>query len=540
MTPVEHLDLATVIKVSEALSGEIVLEKLIDTLMRTAIEHAGAGRGLLILPQGDEFRVEAEVTTSGVDVIVDLRHAGVTAADLPESMFRYVLRTKETVLLQDAMAENRFTADDYIRKNRPRSVICLPILKQTRLLGLLYLENKLTPHAFTPARMAVLKLLASEAAISIENAHLYRDLKEREAKIRRLVDANIIGIFIWDFEGRILEANDSFLSMVGYGREDLVSRRVRWTDLTPPEWIEHDEQKFVPKLKETGRVQPYEKEFFRRDGSRVPVLIGAATFEEETYQGVAFVLDLSEPKRVGDALREAQMELAHANRLATMGQLAASIAHEVNQPIGAARNNAHAALRFMAEDPPDLKEVVEALECVVKDTYRAGDILARIRDQIKKVPPRKERVDLNVAIIEVIALVGGELSKNRVSVQTQLAEVLPPAHGDRVQLQQVVLNLILNAIEAMVDVDEEARELIVSTESSLAEGLVVTVGDSGPGVAVEDRERIFESFFTTKSGGVGIGLSICRSIIDAHGGRLWADARRPQGAIFRFTLATGT
>jgi C4-dicarboxylate-specific signal transduction histidine kinase len=315
---------------------------------------------------------------------------------------------------------------------------------------------------------------------------------------------------------------------------------VRWTDLTPPEWLEHDEQQFVPKLKAIGRVQPYEKEFFRRDGSRVPVLVGAATFEEETYRGVAFVLDLTERKRAGDALREVQMELAHANRLATMGQLSASIAHEVNQPIGAARNNAHAALRFMAEDPPDLTEAVEALECVVKDTYRAGDILARIRDQVKKVPPRKERVDLNDAIIEVIALVEGELSKNRVSVQTQLAKALPPAYGDRVQLQQVMLNLILNAIEAMVDVDEEARELIVRTESSRVEGLVVTVGDSGPGVAVEDRERIFESFFTTKSGGVGIGLSICRSIIDAHGGRLWADARRPQGAIFRFTLATGT
>jgi hypothetical protein len=177
---------------------------------------------------------------------------------------------------------------------------------------------------------------------------------------------------------------------------------------------------------------------------------------------------------------------------------------------------------------------------VVKDTYRAGDILARIRDQVKKVSPRKEQVDLNAAIIEVIALVSGELSKNCVSLQTELAEALPPAYGDRVQLQQVVLNLILNAIEAMVDVDEEARELKISSESSPEEGLVVAVADSGPGVAMEDRERIFESFFTTKSGGVGIGLSICRSIIDAHGGRLWADARGPQGAIFRFTLAPGT
>ena len=168
---------------------------------------------------------------------VELRQASVTAADLPESVFRYVLRTKESVLLHDASGQSPFSDDDYIREHQARSVLCLPILKQTRLLGMLYLENNLTLRAFTPARMAILKLLASEAAISIENARLYRDLAEREARIRRLVDANIVGIFIWDLQGRILEANDAFLRMVGYDREDLLARRVRWTDLTPPEWL---------------------------------------------------------------------------------------------------------------------------------------------------------------------------------------------------------------------------------------------------------------------------------------------------------------
>jgi PAS domain S-box-containing protein len=536
LTPVQHLDLATVIKVSEAVSGEIVLEKLIDTLMRTAIEHAGAERGLLILPRDDGYRIEAEVTTGSDQVRVDLRQASVTAADLPESIFRYVLRTKETVLLHDASAENPFSTDDYLRERQARSVLCLPISKQTRLLGMLYLENSLTFRAFTPARVAVLKLLASQAAISIENARLYRDLAEREARIRRLVDANIIGIFIWDFEGRILEANDAFLRMIGYDREDLVSGRVRWTDLTPPEWLDRDEQQWVPELKMTGSLQPVEKEFYRKHGGRVPVLIGVATFEEGGYQGVAFVLDLTERKRAADVRRELQMALAHENRLATMGQLTASIAHEVNQPIGAARNNAYAALRFLASDPPDLAEVTEALEGVVSDTYRAGDIIGRIRDQVKKVPPRKEGVDLNDAIEEVLALVRGELTKNLVSVRTQLSERLSPAHGDRVQLQQVMLNLILNAIEAMASVDDEVRELVISTGWSEASGLLVAVGDSGPGVAPGDRERIFESFYTTKAGGVGIGLSICRSIIDAHGGRLWADTHRPRGAVFRFTL----
>ena len=533
--PVDQLDLATVIRVSEAVSGEIVLEKLIDTLLRTAIEHAGAERGLLIIPQGDEYWIEAEAVTRSDQVRVDLRHTRLSAEELPETVFRYAMRTRETVLLQDASGHSAFSADEYIQRHRAKSVLCLPLLKQARLLGMLYLENKLASHAFTPARMASLKLLASEAAMSMENARLYRDLAEREARIRRLVDANIIGIFFWDLQGRILEANDAFLSMMGYDREELVTSDVRWTDMTPPEWRERDEQQWVPQLKVDGSLQPFEKEFFRKDGSRVPVLIGAASLQEGGNQGVAFVLDLTERKRSADALRTLQMELAHANRLATMGQFAASIAHEVNQPIGAARNNAHAALRFLARTPPNLEEVREALDSVVSETYRASDIIGGIRDQVKKVPPRMERVDVNEAIEEVVALVRSELSKQQVSIQTHLADRLPAVRGDRVQLQQVILNLILNAIEAM-GASSGARELSISTAANAPDGLLVAVCDSGPGVLPADSQRIFESFYSTKADGMGIGLSICRSIIDTHSGRIWVDPNHPRGAAFRFTL----
>jgi GAF domain-containing protein len=189
--PVEHLDLATVIKVSQAVSGEIVLEKLIDTLMRTAIEHAGAERGLLILSRGVEQRIEAEAITSGDTIIVRLREAFGAEAAVPESIVHYVVRTQESVILDDASAQNPFSADAYIRQHRARSILCLPLINQAKLIGMFYLENNLTPHVFTPTRIAVLKLLASQAAISLENTRLYRDLEEREAKIRRLVDANI-------------------------------------------------------------------------------------------------------------------------------------------------------------------------------------------------------------------------------------------------------------------------------------------------------------------------------------------------------------
>src|SRR5258707_10222198 len=204
--------------------------------MRTAIEQAGAERGLLILQRGAEPRIEAEATTGGDTVVVQLRDQPVSAAVLPESVLHYVLRTRESVILDDAAAQSPFAADPYLGQRQARSILCLPLITQAKLIGVLYLENNLSPRVFAPARSAVLKLLASQAAIALENARLYRDLEQREAKIRRLVDANIIGIYLWELEGRIIEANDTFLRMVGYDREDLVSGRVRLTDLTPPEW----------------------------------------------------------------------------------------------------------------------------------------------------------------------------------------------------------------------------------------------------------------------------------------------------------------
>ena len=225
-TPVERLDLATVIKVSQTVSSEMVLEKLIDTLMRTAIAQAAAERGLLVLSRGAEPRIEAEATTSSDTVLVELRDAPVTASALPETVLHYVLRTRESVVLDEAVSEPSFAADPYIRQRQARSILCLPLINQAKLIGVLYLENNLSARAFAPARIAVLKLLASQAAVALENTRLYRDGVEREAKIRRLVDANIIGIFVWEFEGQIFEANDAFLRMVGHDRKDLVAGRV--------------------------------------------------------------------------------------------------------------------------------------------------------------------------------------------------------------------------------------------------------------------------------------------------------------------------
>src|SRR5258707_1822555 len=234
--------------------------------------------------------------------------------------------------------------------------------------------------------------------------------------------------------------------------------------------------------------------------------------------------------------RKVQLELAHANRVATMGQLTASIAHEVNQPITAAVTNAQAALRWMSAEPPDFGEVSEALAGIIKEGNRASEVIGRIRALIKKAPPRKDAVSINDAILEVVALTRTEAANNGVFVRQQLAEGLPPVQGDRVQLQQVMLNLILNAVQAMSGIGEGARELHVSTVSIEPEGVCVAVRDTGPGLSPESLSHLFEPFYTTKPDGIGMGLSICRSIIEAHGGRLWAIRCEPRGALFQFTV----
>jgi PAS domain S-box-containing protein len=246
--------------------------------------------------------------------------------------------------------------------------------------------------------------------------------------------------------------------------------------------------------------------------------------------------DLTEHMLASEALREAQMELAHVNRVTTMGQLTASIAHEVNQPIAATVTNAQAALRWLDARPPDLEETRQAVARIVNDGIRAGEVVDRIRALIKKVPARTDRFDINDAIVDVVALTRSELSSNGVSLQTQFAQGLPLVQGDRVQLQQVILNLIVNAIEAMSGVSEGARELRISTEINESSGALVAVQDSGPGLDPASLEHLFDAFYTTKSSGMGMGLSICRSIIEAHGGRIWAEANVPQGATFQFTF----
>ena len=543
----EQLDLATVIQVSQAASREIVLEKLLDIVMRKAMEHAGAQRSLLIVPQGDELQIEAESMTSGNDAVVRLTEAPVAPTALPESIVRLVMRTHESVRLDDASAINPFSRDPYLLRQRVRSVLCLPLLNQAKLSGVLYLENNLAPRVFTPERVTLLKVLASQAAISLENSRLYRDLRRSEAWLSQAQRLSHTGYWVYDpTTMAYLSWSEESYRIWGFDpREGLPSRDAMWKRIHPDDrdrvWgivqqAIRQKTDFTTEFRlllpdaTVKYVRGTSHHLFSPDGALVEV--------------VTTTVDLTEQLRAEnerEKLRQLQCDLAHLNRLSMMGELSASLAHEVKQPIATARNNARAAHNFLNAQPPDLGEVREAIGCVIGDVDRAGEIIGRIVDQIKKAPLRKEHCDLNAAIHEVIGLTQSMSVGKGILIRMRLAERLPPVQGDRVQLQQVLLNLILNAAEAMDSVETGPREVLISTDEDPA-GVLVAVRDSGPGIDPEHLERVFESFFTTKPRGTGMGLSVCRSIIDAHAGRLWAEANEPRGAVFQFTLpgAEGT
>jgi len=400
---------------------------------------------------------------------------------------------------------------------------------------------------------------------------LLKTVTDNASSMLYMVDAAGLGTFV----------NPAFERITGYRAEEVLGQAVHAKiHETKPDGTPYPMHECpLIEAARTGKIMQGEDLFVRKDNTFFPVRYTASPiFREGVAVGsVIEVQDLTDHKRAEEAWREAQAQLAHVTRVATLGELAGSIAHEVNQPLTAVINNADACLALLPGEISKLDQLREALSDIISDADRASAVLERVRGLIKKSPPQKSRLDLNETISGVIALARGQLDRNEVLLRTKLANDLPPIMGDRIHLQQVILNLIINSIEAMSGVCDRPRELSISSEKMIgmpgepeegrlagAAGLeaerqtpnadlsdvalakserrtrnacvLVSVADSGPGLDPDSVDRLFDAFYTTKPQGMGMGLAISRSIIEAHGGRLWAEANVPKGALFQLTL----
>jgi predicted ATPase/signal transduction histidine kinase len=533
---IEHLDVGTVVKASQAVSSEIELGKLIETLMRISLEHAGAERGLLILSAANESRIAAEARTGGSNIEVTLRNSPVTPSELSESVLHTALRTLDSVILDDASAKLPFSADEYVRQKRARSVLCLPLVKLGKLVGALYLENNLAPRVFTSAKLAVLKLLASQAAISLENVQLYDELRRSEAYLSEAQRLSHTGTCAWRPSNEKVYWTRETFSIFEFDpaitpTQELVARRVHPDDIAAFQAV-------LERASKDGRDYAHEYRLRMHDERIKHVQVVARAFRDETgeVEFVGSVMDVTAIRQAEHELHKTQTDLAHVMRVTSLGELTASIAHEVNQPLGAVLINADACLSWLNHKQPNLAEAHAALERIVRDGTRAGEVIRRVRTLAKKAETKLAPLNLNDVLSEALTLVQHELSSARVALRMELARGLPVILADKVQLQQVILNLVINGIEAMQPITDRARELLIRTDQDGAQQVRVSVKDCGVGFSAEGAGQLFNTFFTTKSSGLGMGLSICRSIIEFHGGRIWAAPNVPHGATIQFTL----
>jgi PAS domain S-box-containing protein len=547
----DRLDLSSVVKAAQAISTELVPENLFETLMRIVIEHAGADRGLLLVGRGDAWHIRAEAIAADSSVDVRVFDAPATAADLPLSALQYTTQTRKPLFLDDERLAASHPADLLHLRSRPRSLLCIPLIKQETLAGVVYLENAAARDAFPPERVALLEVLASQAAVALDNASLYDGLRgenrerrkvEKELRVsewrwRSLFETASAGVVLVGLDGRFVAANATFQAMVGHSEEEL--RNLTVLDITYEE-DRANAQRLAASMVAGDMTQlTYDSRYRRKDGRILSAQVCTSVIPGEDGKPALFagvLVDMTERKWADEALLRAREELARVTRVSTVGELTASIAHEINQPLAAVATYAGAALNWLERDTPNLGRARDALQRTIQESEHAGQIVSRVRALVKKAPPRTAEVDINQVILEVLDLSRNELQRNRVSIRTQLETGKPLVRGDRIQLQQVVLNLILNAIDAMSEPGTSPRELSITSRREKANEVLVEVHDSGRGLQAETIERMFDPFFTTKPEGMGMGLSISRSIVVAHGGRLWAVPNEPRGAVFRFTL----
>src|SRR6202167_5412740 len=525
--------------------------------MKIAVEHAGAERGLLIIIHSDEPRIEAEATSGRGTGEVSLRHAAVTRSELPVSVLHTVIRTRESVILDDASTQNPFSADGYIRDTHARSVLCLPMRKQTKLIGVLYLENNLTPHAFTSARLAVLSLLASQAAISLENARLYADLrlenserKQAEDRLRRseayLAGAQRLsrsGSFGWrPSSGEIYWSHETF-RIFEYGETTTPTLELLMQRIHPGNVA--DFRQVVERASRAAQDFSHEYRLRMPDGriKHLYVMAHAVRDDSGSLEYIGAVMDVTERKQAQAEHEQLEQRLRQAEKMESVGRLAAGIAHDFNNVLAGVFAYGEMLFEETPKHSPLKRYSKNVLTAATRGRALVEQILAYSRSQLGRCAP----IDIGPIVAETIELLRGSLPAV-VRLEASTPQLPLVVIGDATQLHQVVMNLCSNAIQATsaggtLRVALETAELPaerVLSNGTLQPGHYVhlTVEDTGSGMNAATLSRIFEPFFTTKEIGraTGLGLSLVYAIITDAGGAIDVHSIAGQGSTFTVYL----
>ena len=447
------------------------------------------------------------------------------------------LRTEKIVRVRsiDDLPRGASEEAEYFRQSGIRSSVGIPLHVGGRIVGFINFSAFRSTREWPDDLIARLKIVGEVIAQALVRKRSEAALQASEERWRSIFEASNPGISIIDQNLRYIATNPAFQAMLGY--TDLELKNLTAVDVTAEE--DRDAIRILISELQQGERHHYEsvKQYRRKDGTIMWGHVYASTVTQSgAKMFIGTLIDITAIKHAQDALQATQAKLAHITRMSTMHEVTATIAHEVNQPLAAIVANGNAALRWLRKTPPDVAEAVVNVNQIVNDGHRASEVIASIRGMFKKDDHAKVLLDVNEVIREVLELLHGELSSKRVAVRTKLSRNLPQVLADHVQLQQVILNLVTNAVEAMSNNPVGSRVLNVNSKSTQPNEVIIAVEDSGQGIEAKDLDRIFDAFFTTKSQGMGMGLSICRSIVESHRGRVWAAGRRPHGSIFYIAL----
>jgi PAS domain S-box-containing protein len=454
-----------------------------------------------------------------------------------------VIKSREPLLVPNALDDDKWKDAPEIKTGMV-SYLGFPVLwPDGRIFGTIcVLDDKTNRYSDIYQELLCLcRDVLQEDLKTLER--LGNELEDQRAHLSELFTRVPEAVVMIDRERTVTRVNPAFTKIFGYTTDEAIGRQIK--ELIAPDDLQEEVEGFMNRMAQTLDVFAVETVRKRKDGTRVPVSLICVPVPSTGNGNAGYVIyrDITETKRLQDEQRrnhELQLVFAHANRVAILGQMSASIAHELNQPLTGIITNCAACLRMLTSDPQNLDGALETVRRTMRDGYRASEVITRLRALFSKRAPTFEPVDLNEAAREVIALSLGELESSRVIVQTELAHDLSLVTGDRIQLQQVLLNLLRNALDAMSTVNDRPRNLLIRTEREEGDSARLSVKDAGIGFDPNTMDKLFEAFYSTKSDGMGVGLAVSRSIIENHHGRLWAVLNDGPGATFSFSVSCRT